>query len=202
MYIKNFCKSLLVCGVALSLLSSLGCASVWAPILHNKLTTQENTDLFPSPEAIQSAYDQVAVKKTTLSELARLGFRLEKGTKVGSSTAYGLLHKSEPQINVVVNDAKEYAETQKRIAAEKAGLEAYVFVYKNISGTQSRVYISKKKTTAKGYDCQYLFIIKDGVVIHKEYDKKHISESKSDSALFQGLIGPAIGAAGLGRSFL
>ena len=103
---------------------------------------------------------------------------------------------------MVVSGAKEYAEAQKRIADEKAGLEAYVFIYKNVFSTVSRVYVSEKKTTAKGWDCQYLFIVKNGVVVHKEYDKKCVNEAKSNSAFFQGLIGPIMGIARLGMGFI
>ena len=131
-----------------------------------------------------------------------MDFKLQKGMRLGSSKAYEWLHKSEPQINVVVSGAKEYAEAQKRIADEKAGLEAYVFIYKNIFGTASRVYVSEKKTTSKGWDCQYLFIVKNGVVVHKEYDKKCVNEAKSNSAFFQGLIGPIMGIARLGMGFI
>ena len=150
---------------------------------------------------LQSAYDQVAVNKTTVAGLDGLGFKLQKGMRLGSSKAYEWLHKSEPQINVVVSGAKEYAEAQKRIADEKAGLEAYVFIYKNVFSTASRVYVSEKKTTSKGWDCQYLFIVKNGVVVHKEYDKKCVNEAKSNSAFFQGLIGPIMGIARLGMGF-
>lgn len=197
-HIKNLLRVSLIC---LALFGLLGCAG-GAPLFHSNLMTQENADLFSGPEALQAAYDQVTVNRTKLAGLEGLGFKLGKGMRLGSSKAYEWLHKSEPQINVVVRDAKEYAETQKRIAGEKAGLEAYVFAYKNISGTESRVYVSEKKTTATGWDCQYLFIVKDGVVIHKEYDKKCVSESKSNSAFFQGLIGPAMGAVRLGMGFL
>ncbi len=197
MHIKNLCRSLLVCLVVPGL---FGCASIGGPIFYSNVITQENTDLFSGPEAMKSAYDRVVEKKTTLGELEGLGFKLQKGTRVGSSKAYGLLHASEPQINVVVHNPEEYAATQKRIAAEKMGLEAYSFAYKNISVKESRIYISKKKTSTKGHDCQYLFIAKDGVVIHKEYNINYIPGEKEKSALFEGLVGPAMGAVGLGRS--
>lgn len=147
---------------------------------------EEKTGLFnDDADQMMVAFDRVEQGKTTKDELGEIGFS-SKAPNVkrldGPDGMKAIL--GEQCFDTALRDKNNI----QPLLEELSHYSMLIFPLKDVIKTEDRFYFSTKNTDTVGKDDEFVFIMKDGLVIYKAPKLSNIDKHESEHAFAEGLF--------------